>query len=132
VAIDRSDFFPLTRSRKRLYKVLPTILKAVIPVGAARNTRFCLPAATTSSWIRAHVFKSIKVFLDLVTPSTFKRSCRGKGLLRVSSCVYCSTTILYSFLCSKFRGSGDESIVIICVVGFLALTCSYTSEDKLY
>jgi hypothetical protein len=45
VATDRSDFFPLIGRRKRLCKVFPTILKAAIPVGAARKTGFCFPAS---------------------------------------------------------------------------------------
>jgi hypothetical protein len=74
VATDKSDFFPLTGSHKRLCKVFPTILNTAIPVGAARKTGFCFLACLASSWIRAHVFKSVKVFPDLATLSTFKRS----------------------------------------------------------
>jgi len=128
VAIDRSDFFPLTGSCKRLYKVLPTILKAIIPIGAARKTGFCFPALITSSWIRAQIFRSVKVFPDPAVLSTLRRSWRG--VLVVSSYVYCLTIVLYSFLCSRFKGSGDESMFITYVIGFSALIYSYTSKDS--
>jgi hypothetical protein len=41
----------LTGSRKRLYKVLPIILKAAIPVRAARKIGLPLPAAIVISCI---------------------------------------------------------------------------------
>jgi hypothetical protein len=49
VATDRSNFFPLTGRRKRLYKVIPTILKAAIPVGAAQKIGFCFLASRANS-----------------------------------------------------------------------------------
>jgi len=42
---DRSVFFILTGSRKRLCRVLPMILRAAIPVGAARKRGLPLSAA---------------------------------------------------------------------------------------
>jgi hypothetical protein len=34
------------------------VIKAVVPVGAARQTWLCLPTCSTSSWRRAHVFRT--------------------------------------------------------------------------
>jgi hypothetical protein len=49
VATNKSDFFLFTRSYNRLYKVFLTKLKAAIPIGAARKTRFFLLACLASS-----------------------------------------------------------------------------------
>jgi hypothetical protein len=49
VATDRSDFFFLTGSCKRLCKVFPTILNAAIPVEAVQKTGFCFLASLASS-----------------------------------------------------------------------------------
>jgi hypothetical protein len=45
VAVGKSVRAPLIGSRKRLCSVLPAKLKAAIPVGAARMTRFCFLAS---------------------------------------------------------------------------------------
>ena len=77
VATDRSDFLALTGSRKRLCRVLPTILNAAIPVGAARKTGLSFPAAAAISCILAHALRSVKVFPVPATPSTLRRSGSG-------------------------------------------------------
>jgi hypothetical protein len=87
VAGDRSDFLILTGSRKRLWRVFPIILKAAMPVGAARKTGLPFPAAVAISCILAHVFRSVKVFPVPATPSTFRRSCRGRLLFGLISLV---------------------------------------------
>jgi hypothetical protein len=46
---DRSNFFPLTGSLNNEYKVFLIILKAVIPIGVARNTGFPFPASIAIS-----------------------------------------------------------------------------------
>ena len=46
-----------------------TLMKAAMPVGAARKTGLGFPA-----WRHVEVFRSVKVFPDPATPSTFKRS----------------------------------------------------------
>ena len=86
VATERSDFFPLTGRRKRLCKVFPTILKAAIPVGAARITGLPLLDRSVSSYSCAHVLRSVNIFPDPATPSTLSRS--GRGWLLASSWIY--------------------------------------------
>jgi hypothetical protein len=83
---DRSVFV-LTRSRKRLYRVLPMILKAAIPVRAARKTGFDLPAAIAISCTLAYAFRRVNVFPVPASLSTFRRSYGGNLPPRLISLV---------------------------------------------
>jgi hypothetical protein len=78
-ADDKSDFEFFTGSLNRLCKVLLVILKAAMPVGAARKTGFSCPASRASSCSREQILRSVYVFPDPATPSTFKRSCCGNA-----------------------------------------------------
>jgi hypothetical protein len=63
------------------------ILKAAMPIGAARKTGLPFPAAVAISYILAHIFRIVKVFLVSATPSTFRRSYGGRLLPRLISVV---------------------------------------------
>jgi hypothetical protein len=54
------------------------ILKAVIPVRAARKTRLPLPAIIAISCILAYTFRNINVFLVLVSLLIFRNNYKGK------------------------------------------------------
>src|ERR1700722_15202639 len=90
---DRSVFFILTGSRKRLCRVLPMILKAAIPVGAAWKRGLPLPAAIAISCTLAHAFRSVNVFPVPASPSMLRRSCEGGLPPRFISLEYWATIV---------------------------------------
>ena len=106
VTFNRSVFFFLTRSYRRLYRVLPIILKAIIPIGVAQKIGLPYLAYYTSSQIQVQAFKTIKVFLDLVTLLTFRRSREVRFLVSLQT--YQETIILQSFLYLVFKDLGDK------------------------
>ena len=106
VIFNRSNFFFLTKSYKRLYRVLPIILKATIPIGVVQKIGLPYLAYYTSSQIQVQAFRSIKVFLDLVTLLMFRRSKEVRFL--VSLQIYQETIILQSFLYLVFKDLGDK------------------------
>lgn len=56
---------------------------------ASLKTRFSFPASLASSWSQAHVFKSVKAFLDPATLSILRRSCGTKALQCLLSSEIC-------------------------------------------
>jgi hypothetical protein len=84
---DRSDFFVLTGSRKRLYRVLLMILKAVILIRAARKTRLPLLIIIAISCIFVYTFRNINVFLVPVSLLIFRNSYRREFFFRLISLI---------------------------------------------
>ena len=73
-ANNKLDFEFFTSSLNKLYKVLLVILKAAMLVEAAQKTRFSCLASKASFCSQEQILRSVYVFLDLATLSTFKRS----------------------------------------------------------
>jgi hypothetical protein len=63
------------------------ILKAVIPVKAARKTGLLLPAVIAISCILAYTFRNINIFLIPVSLLIFRNSYKGELLLGLISLV---------------------------------------------
>jgi hypothetical protein len=73
----------LTKSCKRLYKVLLIILKAIIFIRAAQKTRLPLPIIIIISCILVYIFRNINIFLVLVSLSIFRNSYKKELLPRL-------------------------------------------------
>jgi hypothetical protein len=77
----------LTRSRKRLYKVLLIILKTIIFIGAARKTRLLFPTVIIISCILVYIFRNINIFFILVFLLIFRNNYKKEFFPRLISLV---------------------------------------------